>query len=255
MRQRAAYCLISFLSRGAGEDGDRMTPTSAPGETTPRTDRGAVAPALEARIRAATLTCVTRWGISKTTLDNIAREAGCSRATIYRTFPGGKDTVMMATFAAETAAYFAELADAIDATDTLEDLLTVALSWSCAVISGDECLQYLLEHEPESILPWVSFDGLDPLLDWARGFAVPHLQRFVDEDTARDLGEWMARLVISYGFEHEPDTGPDLTDATVARRFVRTYVLPGVDGDRVALDLTASPSTLDPTPSVPTTRS
>src|SRR5262245_45253316 len=46
---------------------------------------------LEDRILAATLRCLGKWGTVKTTLDDIAREAGCSRATVYRTFPGGKD--------------------------------------------------------------------------------------------------------------------------------------------------------------------
>ena len=45
---------------------------------------------LEQRILAATIRCVSRWGVGKTTLDDIAREAGCSRATIYRVVPGGK---------------------------------------------------------------------------------------------------------------------------------------------------------------------
>src|SRR3954451_12943479 len=90
---------------------------------------------VEARIRAATLACVGRWGVSKTTLDDIARAAGCSRATIYRTFPGGKDTVLLATFAGETACFFADLAVAIDATESLEDLLVVALSLACREIT------------------------------------------------------------------------------------------------------------------------
>ena len=45
------------------------------------------------RIVDATLRCVGRWGLAKTTLDDVAREAGCSRATVYRLFPGGKDSL------------------------------------------------------------------------------------------------------------------------------------------------------------------
>ena len=36
------------------------------------------------RIRHAALVCVGRFGLAKTTVDDIAREAGCSRATLYR---------------------------------------------------------------------------------------------------------------------------------------------------------------------------
>lgn len=38
----------------------------------------------------AALACIGRWGLAKTTLDDIAREAGISRATVYRRVPGGK---------------------------------------------------------------------------------------------------------------------------------------------------------------------
>jgi AcrR family transcriptional regulator len=40
------------------------------------------------RIHAAAIECVERWGIEKTTLNDIARLAGCSRQTVYNYFPG-----------------------------------------------------------------------------------------------------------------------------------------------------------------------
>ena len=69
------------------------------------------------RVVAGTLRCVARWGVAKTTLDDIAREAGCSRATIYRTFPGGKNSVMLATGEAEVRRLLDDLVVALDGTD------------------------------------------------------------------------------------------------------------------------------------------
>jgi AcrR family transcriptional regulator len=43
---------------------------------------------VEARARDALLVCIARFGLSKTTLDDVARVAGCSRATLYRYFDG-----------------------------------------------------------------------------------------------------------------------------------------------------------------------
>ena len=37
--------------------------------------------------------CVERWGMAKVTIDDIAADAGVSRATLYRLFPGGKDVL------------------------------------------------------------------------------------------------------------------------------------------------------------------
>ena len=49
---------------------------------------------LEERICDAALTCVARWGLTKTTLEDVARQAGCGRATIYRHFPTRADLVI-----------------------------------------------------------------------------------------------------------------------------------------------------------------
>jgi AcrR family transcriptional regulator len=40
------------------------------------------------RIHAAVIECVERWGIEKTTLNDIAKTAGISRQTVYNYFPG-----------------------------------------------------------------------------------------------------------------------------------------------------------------------
>lgn len=212
-----------------------------------------VSASLEARVLDAALRCVARWGVAKTTLDDVAREAGCSRATIYRVFPGGKDTLLLATFAAEIAAYFDDLAAAVAEAATLEDALVVALSVSCRDIQGDPALRYLVEREPEAIMPYLSFDGLDPLLDWARAFAVPQLTRFLAPAEAEVVGEWMARVIISYGFEPDRDLTGDLADPAVARRFVRTYILPGLRADAAHPADPTTPDTVVPEP--PVTRS
>ena len=45
-------------------------------------------PTQQDRVLDAALVCVARVGLGKTTLDDVAREAGCARATVYRCFPG-----------------------------------------------------------------------------------------------------------------------------------------------------------------------
>lgn len=41
-------------------------------------------------------TCFDRWGIAKTTIDDIAEESGISRASIYRMYPGGRAALVEA---------------------------------------------------------------------------------------------------------------------------------------------------------------
>ncbi len=57
--------------------------------------------ASDERIVDGALRCIARWGLAKTTVEDVAREAGCSRATLYRAFPGGKDAILAAVAAAE----------------------------------------------------------------------------------------------------------------------------------------------------------
>ena len=177
------------------------------------------------RVVSGALRCIARWGVAKTTLDDIAREAGCSRATIYRAFPGGKNAVMLATGEAEVQRLLVDLAIALDAAETLEDLLVVAMVESIRAIRAHEALQYLLVHEPEHLLVHVSFDALDPLLAVATDFGAPYLERHVDARTAREGAEWIARLVVSTVIGPCPI---DFGDPAVTREFLATYVLPGL---------------------------
>ena len=53
-------------------------------------------PDVRERLLQATYDCVARWGLAKTTVEDAAREAGVSRATVYRYFPGGRDELLSA---------------------------------------------------------------------------------------------------------------------------------------------------------------
>src|SRR5207249_8441021 len=81
------------------------------------------------RIVDAALRCIARWGIAKTTLDDVARQASCSRATIYRLFPGGKDAMLEATVHAEIDRVFSEISRRLDeAGDILEELVVAGIT-------------------------------------------------------------------------------------------------------------------------------
>ena len=61
------------------------------------------------RIIDGTLACLARHGTAKTTVDDIAREPGVSRATVYRAFPGGRDEILGAVVDTEMARLFCAL--------------------------------------------------------------------------------------------------------------------------------------------------
>ena len=195
-----------------------------------------IAPGHDAVV-AATLRCIARWGVGKTSLDDVAREAGVSRATVYRLFPGGKDAVLQAVAAAEVAAFFARLDSRLRDADTLEDLLVVGITEACRALNGHAALQVLLTHEPEVILSRLAFHEADEVLRTVGAFAAPHLSRFLgDDDDGQGSGrpseeavraaEWVARIVLSY--TTNPGSAVELEDPESVRRLVAKFVLPGL---------------------------
>jgi len=183
---------------------------------------------VEDRIADAALRCVGRWGLTKTTVDDIAREAGCSRATVYRAFTGGKGQLMAATMRRELQRFFASATARFDAAATLEDLLVAGTTEAARFVGGHEAIQYLLAHEPNTVMTQLAVDRAGVIFRAAGECAAPHLLRFVrDADVAVAAGEWVARVVLSYTFW--PSPGLDLTVDDDARRLVRAFLLPALD--------------------------
>jgi AcrR family transcriptional regulator len=179
------------------------------------------------RVIDAALRCIARWGLAKTTFEDIAREAGCSRATVYRLFPGGKDALVEAVATSEVTRFFAGLADRFAATDSLEDLLVAGITEAGQRLHDHAALQFLLAHEPEAVLPHFAFRSADAVLATAAAFAAPYLARYLPADTAPRAGEWVARIVLSY--ISCPADGVDLADEASVRHLVKAFVLPGLE--------------------------
>ena len=191
------------------------------------TDRHRPRIAVDARVVEAALACFARWGVAKTTLDDIAREAGCSRATVYRLFPGGKEAVLEAVTGRELVHFFAGLAEELRASaGDLESLLVAGIAFTTRAIRDHAALQFVLAHEPELVLPLVAFDRFDHVLDHAAAFCSPWLEPHIGEEWAPRAGEWLTRMVLSYTLV--PSAGFDLAVDDDARRFVRCFIIPGL---------------------------
>ena len=183
------------------------------------------------RIVDGALRCVARQGIAKSTVDDMAREAGLSRATVYRTFPKGKEGILGAVVETELARLFSSLAVAMGEAGDLEDVLVAGMVTSARWLRGHEALGYLLEHEPGAVLPYLTFGGLDRLLLAAGDLAAPFFARWLEPEQASRAAEWAVRIVMAYCANPAP--GTDLCDPDDARALVHTFVLPGILALRV----------------------
>src|SRR6478735_1553511 len=176
------------------------------------------------RIRDAVLVCVGRFGLAKTTVDDIAREAGCSRATLYRYFDG-KPAILRAAVAAELDRVATALIDTGRAEPTFADAVT-AVVLGAREVRGHDALQFLLAHEPEAVLGHLAFVPGDRVLVAVGDAIAPAFDRWLSPDACTRTGDWLARLVRAYVLA--PLAPVDLTDPAAARAFLAALVLPGL---------------------------
>lgn len=198
-------------------------PTVVPAVVAPG---GAERSAARGRVVDAALRCLSRSGLAKTTVDDVARDAGISRATLYRLFPGGKDAVVQAVVVDEVARLFSALGAVMSDAPDIESLLVRAILEAARRLTAHEAIAYLLAHEPGTILPHLSFGGLDRLLDATVSFAWPYFARWLEPEDAARAAEWATRIVLSYLVCPDADLGLD--DQRAVARLVANFVVPGI---------------------------
>jgi AcrR family transcriptional regulator len=178
------------------------------------------------RIMDAVVVCTERVGLKGFALEDVAHEAGMSRATIYRHFEGGRPQLIRETVTREVARFWGELADAVRSMPHLEDRLVAGMMLAQEKLQTNDLLQRLLAVEPEEFLPAL-FES-EPLVhlvvrDYLLALlAVEELDDGLDVEEAAD---YLARMLLS----HIGSPGRwDMSDEVQVRRLVRTQFLAGV---------------------------
>ncbi len=178
------------------------------------------------RILQATYDCVARRGLARTTVEDAAKEAGVSRATVYRYFPGGRDELMGAVVTFEYARFFARLYEEVQSADSLEEVMERGLLFAHRAISDHEVLQRVLASEPESLLP--ALTGESPgTIEVIAAFLTPYLERheLAPGVDVAEAATFLARMVLSY--IGSPGRW-DLDDPEQVARLVRAELLGGI---------------------------
>ncbi len=182
------------------------------------------------RLLAATYRCVERFGLGKTTVEDVAKESGVSRATIYRQFPGGRDELLLETVGWELANYFNELADHVRDAPNLAELLQRGLAFAHHSVTEHAVLNKIMDTEPERLLPLLTTESTKTL-PFIADFLLPYLRREAEAGRLRpgvDLdraAEYLARAILS--LIGAPGRW-DLADPDQVAELVRTELLGGI---------------------------
>jgi AcrR family transcriptional regulator len=141
---------------------------------------------------------VARWGLAKTTVEDVAREARLSRATVYRHFPGGRDELVDAVVLAELLAFFVRLHGEVAGATSLAEVLERAIPFARREVQGHVVLRGLLAAEPGTVIPKFTIEA-DRVVAMASGFLLPylHAHRVAPDVDVHEASAHLARMVVS----------------------------------------------------------
>jgi AcrR family transcriptional regulator len=154
-----------------------------------------------AHLTDAALACIAAYGVRKTSLSDVAEQAGVSRSTVYRAF-GGKEGLLDAVAAAEMGRFLSELDRAVPWHAPLADALEHAITFTMRYLNDHAAFQRILRHEPEELIdvvlerPVQDDRSLHHLLRTAAAerLKARHYQFRVPTEQA---AEWLLRIALS----------------------------------------------------------
>lgn len=190
---------------------------------------------LTERVLAAASEQIAVAGWRRSTVDDVAKRAGLSRATVYRRFPN-KKALTEAVVYAELRKYMAGVASRVEGRSmTLADRMAESSSYTVEFILDHPLLRRLLETEPESILPALTVEA-GPLVETFREFCAALWKAEIYGDAAasaedvthlRVVAELHIRIALSLILTRQTVIGLETPEQ--ARGFARNYLAPMLD--------------------------
>jgi AcrR family transcriptional regulator len=194
----------------------------------PEVDLGDEAgPDARERVVRAAEQCFAQYGVGKTTVEDVARLARTSRASIYRYFPGGRDEIILAALLSSAHDFLpqipARLRSARSVGDAIVELIVSAVEW----VRSEPWRASLLSTPLSRTMS--AADAAAPYAVCA-AFIAPYFEAAKDAGLVRsqvvldDAVEFVVRVIHSLLVV----PGHRDRDGAETRRYVRTFVLPAL---------------------------
>ncbi|MFQ5948042.1 MAG: TetR/AcrR family transcriptional regulator [Acidimicrobiia bacterium] len=150
------------------------------------------------RIIDATYEAVSRYGLARFTMEDVARRAGLSRQSLYRYFDS-KDALIEALVYREEERLLDGIRAVYVACDKLEEAVLQSVLFCLEGVRRHPLLDRTLEQEPEALLPYLTTRAAG-LIEHARQVFEELLGQRIGESTGllRPLSDLMVRTVMSH---------------------------------------------------------
>jgi AcrR family transcriptional regulator len=185
----------------------------------------------KAKIVAAAHECLSAVGIRKTSVEQVARQAGVSRGTVYVHFKD-KTALVSAVLLRNGEQLRDRLSEQLDQAFSLREQLAIGARFSIQPEQG-ELIDRLRAREPEALDRMALHDSFIWIEESAR-FWVPRLQdaqRRGELDTSIDLdaaAEWVARTLHTASTVPSPRVDPSSRSLAEMGEYVSDYLLLGL---------------------------
>ena len=177
----------------------------------------------KSRVCRAALECLERLGFEKTTMTDIAQEAGISRPTLYKYFRN-KDEVFLTAIDIEAHIFARAVVKHARKFGTIEERIVEIIIYVVEELSKDHYLSYALNHELAGTLRNRAFSDQATLV-FSEMAALPLIEiRPELADQGIEISEIMARFAMSIIFF----PGRYSDDYEDLRRLIKLRILPGL---------------------------
>lgn len=184
--------------------------------------------------------CFIRFGVAKTTIEDIARQAGVSRATVYRYFEGGRERLVIGVFLRELTRFHQQLRRHLRKFDSTGAQLVEIVEFTLAAIQDDTSLASLFAPDAVGLTTNVAGTSdallqqtellIGPLLERSHGELRPDL-------STSDIAEWVLRNTLSLA----AFPGPRRRTRAEIHEYLNRFMLPALIRPE-ATELTAQPA-------------
>jgi AcrR family transcriptional regulator len=168
--------------------------------------------------------CFSRFGVSKTTLEDIASQAGVSRATVYRYFDGGRDEIILGVVLRQARVFLEGLQRRVQRERDLADAVVEGVLYTIASVRKNEHLALLFAPEvagqttsiagASTALFELTTDFLRPIFEDAR-----RQGRLREGVVAEEAAEFVLRMILSLLSVE----GPRRRSDSKQRQFLHTF--------------------------------